>query len=175
MSKGFSSILWDEVVLSPVQIEHLVNGYLGWMGGTVLESADTIMRATGLAPSIPTRRVQDYLLIGRFARTGPTRGTRYMTEFYDNMRDANRVYSDIRFAVQLGDAEKAKKLAEKNKDTLRMRSAYNRAQRAISSINKQMLMIKIKKMSSSKKQDGIELLNNRKNEIAKRLAEKAAE
>ena len=36
MSQGFSHIPWERVQLSPVQVEHLVQGYLGWVGATTL-------------------------------------------------------------------------------------------------------------------------------------------
>ncbi|MCK4830920.1 hypothetical protein KA005_85205, partial [bacterium] len=175
MSKGFNAVLWDDVVLSPLQIEHLVNGYFGWMGGTVLESTDMIIRGVGLAPSIPERRVQDYVLVGRFARTGPTRGTRYLSEFYDNLHDANRAYANIRFAAQLGDQEKAMELAEKNKDALGMRNAYTGAQKAVSRINKAILIIRSKDIPSDEKREEIEMLNLMKNQIAKRIIEKTEE
>ena len=41
VSNVMDAILWDEVVLSPVQVEHLVNGYLGWVGATTLAGIDT--------------------------------------------------------------------------------------------------------------------------------------
>jgi len=175
MSKGFDAILWDEVTLSPVQIEHLVNGYFGWIGGITLESADSIARATGLAPSIPKRRIQDYTVVGRFARTGPTRGSRFLTEFYENLNDANRVYADIRFAQQLGNEEKAVDLAKKNKDVLALRQAYTRAQKAISNINKRILMIRVSKIPSDEKQKEMEKFAEMKNEIARRVVEKTQE
>ena len=172
MSKGFNTILWDDVVLSPLQIEHLVNGYFGWIGGTALESSDMIIRGVGLAPSIPERRIQDYMLVGRFARTGPTRGTRYLTEFYENLHDANRAYANIRFAAQLGDQEKAMKLAEKNEDKLAIRGIYAGAQKSISRINKAILITRSKDIPSDEKLEEIESLNMMKNQIAKRVIEK---
>lgn len=175
MSKGFSAVLWDEVTLSPPQIEHLVNGYFGWIGGTVLESSDILIRSTGLAPSIPERRIQDYIVVGRFSRTGPSRSTKYTTEFYRNLRDANRAYSNIRFARELGEMEKAIKLAEKNEDVLAVRSSYNSAQKVISKINKKILMVRNQKIPADEKLEEIDSLNAMKNEITKKVVEKTAE
>lgn len=174
MSKGFDAVLWDDVTLSPLQIEHLVNGYFGWMGGVTLESIDMIIRGTSMAPSTPERRIQDYMLAGRFARTGPTRGTRYTTEFYKNLYDANRVYADIRFAIDLGNKEKAMALAEKNKNVLAMRDIYVRAQKSISRIGKQAMVIRMKNMPDDQKREEIERLTRMKNEITKKVVEKSS-
>ena len=68
ISKAMDTILWDEVVLSPVQVEHLVKGYLGWAGATALSSVDMIARpALRVAPR-PDGRIEDNPLLGRFMR-----------------------------------------------------------------------------------------------------------
>ncbi len=50
-SAVMEAVLPDDMTLSPVQLDYLVDGYLGWVGSTVSAATDTILRATTGAPS----------------------------------------------------------------------------------------------------------------------------
>ena len=73
------------------------------------------------------------------------------------------------------DKEKAMKLAKKNKDVLAIRGAYANAQKAISMINKKIMLIRIKDMPADEKLAEIDSWNIKKNQIAKMIIEKTAE
>ena len=50
-------VLPDPAVLSPVQIEHLVQGYFGWLGSTTLAAADMLVTRPALdSPTRPQRK-----------------------------------------------------------------------------------------------------------------------
>ncbi len=129
-------VTWGKVVLSPVQIEHLVKAYFGWAGTTVLENMDIVTRAITDSPKPPASHWTDYPLIKRFAREAEGRNSKYMTNFYDHINELNEIQASIKQAREWGDAEKALSLFEKNKDKLRWRKTYNRLRLKLSKIRK---------------------------------------
>ena len=63
------------------------------------------------------------------------RHTKYMTMFYNQMKEMNQVFSDIREMRQLGEIERAKDKRAENRILLRFRTSYNRMSRRLSKIN----------------------------------------
>lgn len=151
LSSGFDKILWDKVVLSPVQIEHLIEGYLGWLGANILGTVDQVFtQPIGGFPGRPARRIEEFPIIGSFVRTAPARRTRFETIFYEQLNEVNQVYADIRNFRTIGELDKAINLARENKDKLRFRKLLNNRQRRLSEINKRIRKIRISKTMSAR-------------------------
>jgi hypothetical protein len=136
-----SRVFGDETpfALSPVQADHLIRGYFGTVGANAAGIIDTVWRgATG--QEAPDKRWSEYQPIRRFYRDlgAPAPYTRYSTLFYDGLREANRIYSDVRELQGLGKTAEAQDLAAEKRGILAMRQQLNRQQRRISEINKQM-------------------------------------
>jgi hypothetical protein len=166
LSQGFSKIPWDKVQLSPVQVEHLVKGYLGWMGATALAATDTIFRQSGAFPVKPAARVEEIPIIGSFIRTTPARQTKYATVFYDQLKEMNETYADIRNYRMLGETEKAINLARKEKDNLRFRKYANRIQKQLATLTKRMKLIRLNKtMSPQEKRLKLDRVSQQKNRL----------
>ena len=168
LSQGMDAILWEDVTLSPVQIEHLVNGYLGWAGAFTLGAIDTLFsRQVSGAPSAPDRRIEDFPVIGRFVREGDARSSKYLSSFYNNLGDINRAYADIRRYRDLKDEDKYKKALEENKDKLKHRKRFNRAQRILNKINKQIQAVTRGNLPDSVKRERIDELFRKRNKITR--------
>ncbi len=167
LAQGFNKIVPEKLEVSPIQVEHLVRGYLGWIGSTALEVTDAAYRtANPNAPREPEMRWWEYPLAKRFFRAGVARNTKYMTEFYESMNDINRVYNDIR-AVRERDPEAADRMKLEMAEQLEGRLAYNRKGRRLSKISKQMRQIRLDRtMSSAEKRRRLDELQQRKNAIA---------
>ena len=136
-----SRVFGDETpfALSPVQADHLIRGYFGTVGANAAGIIDTVWRgATG--QEAPDKRWSEYQPIRRFYRDlgAPAPYSRYSTLFYDGLREANRIYSDVRELQGLGKTAEAQDLAAEKRGILAMRQQLNRQQRRISEINKQM-------------------------------------
>ncbi|WFS20658.1 hypothetical protein P9K38_10080 [Pseudomonas sp. 905_Psudmo1] len=136
-----SRVFGDETpfALSPVQADHLIRGYFGTVGANAAGIIDTVWRgATG--QEAPDKRWSEYQPIRRFYRDlgAPAPYTRYSTLFYDGLREANRIYSDVRELQGLGKTAEAQDLAAEKRGILAMRQQLNRQQLRISEINKQM-------------------------------------
>jgi hypothetical protein len=148
LSAGFTTIPWEKVQLSPVQVEHLVKGYFGWVGATALSVADMFTRPIGGFAKPPSLRIEDIPGIGPFVRGTPSRQTKYASIFYEGLKEMNETYNDIRNFRMLGETDKALKLARKSKDKLRFRKLANKLQKNISAITKRIRLTKLDKTMS---------------------------
>lgn len=169
ISSGFDKILWDKVVLSPVQIEHLIQGYLGWLGANILGAVDQVFtQPIGGFPGRPSRRIEEFPIIGSFVRTTPARRTRFETIFYEQLNEVNQTYADIRNFRTIGELDKAIALSRQKKDKLRFRKLLNNRQRRLSEINKRIRQIRIsKRFSASEKKIKIDRQLEIKNRLLK--------
>ena len=174
ISKGMDAVLWDKVVLSPVQVEYLVKGYLGWIGAMTLGTIDNIfMEPLTGAPTDPTRRIDDYPAVGRFVRSNPVRNTKYATLFYEQLKEMNTAYSDVQNYRKLREFNKARESRQKNIEKLRWRTYFNKQQKRLSGITGRMKLIQLNKvMSAEAKRTEIDLLQREKNRILKIAVER---
>ncbi|MDP1771996.1 MAG: LPD38 domain-containing protein, partial [Methylobacter sp.] len=168
LSKAMDAILWDQVVLSPVQIEHLVNGYLGWAGATTLAGIDQIARPLVGAPAQPAMRLEDYPVIGRFMREGDGRNSRFITEFYDKQKELSQQFADIKQYRDNKEFDKYQEAMSEHKDDQRQRTYFNHVNKQITGLNNKIKLITANpSLSSEVKRDQIDLLNQRRIRLAK--------
>ena len=165
LAKGYDSIVWDSVKLSPIQMEYLVRGYLGWAGATTLGAMDTLLtRPLTGAPSRPLPKIDDYPLIGRFIRTGVPRSTRFISEFYKTQEDISRMAAKVNMLKRIGEDKKAMEVAVKNRDLLRWKTVFGRIQRDLSKLNKMKAAITAsRKLSPAEKALQIDQINQIRN------------
>ena len=167
-SHAMDAISWGSVVLSPVQIEHLVRGYLGWAGSTMLAGSDIAVREIIDAPTRPGMKVTDYPVIDRFAREGKGRSSKYITVFYDRLNETTRLYADIRQAREFGDLEKATQLKREGRNILRHKKALAKVQKHLSRLRKQIALIHHNRtMTAEQKRDKIDRLQAMQKRYAK--------
>lgn len=160
------------VDMSPKQLEHIYNGYLGTMGMYGLMLAD--MGTNWLTDrQKPSWSIEDYPVVRSFYRgDGPAKSTQYSTDLYDRMKEADQIWRTITAYRKEGRAEDAKELLVSNRDKLKNRGALGRARKQLGDINKQMDRIsRSDRYSREMKRIRIEQLRKRKNEIAQRIAE----
>lgn len=175
LSEAMDKVSWGKVVLSPIQVEHLVQGYLGWLGAASLATVDQIFtRPIGDFPVEPTRRIDDYPAIGRFVRSNPQRNTKYATLFYEQLQEMNEAHNDIQNFRKLGELEKAKKLRESKKGQLKLRKYFNAVQRKLSKVNRRLQKVHAnRELTAQEKRNEIDLLTVQKNRLVRIAAEKA--
>lgn len=131
----------SSLVLSPVQIDHLIGAYLGWLGTSVTATADVVAKSA-LGETAPEKAWHEYQPIRRFYRDLGVPGyTRQQTEFYDQLKEVGQIYSDINNFRKLGDTESALSLMAENKDKLKKRLMLNKVQRQLQKINARMKVI----------------------------------
>ena len=148
---------WEKVQYSPVQIEYAVKGYAAWLGGTVLSGVDSIIRMVS-GNERPEDGMNSIPIVGGALQKGARRfvvnledrkHTKYTTMFYEQLKEMNQVFSDIREMRKLGELERARGTIEENRLLLRYRTSYNRIARRLTKINNV-----IKRVTNDPRMDG---------------------
>jgi len=166
--------LSDDLVFSPIQIDYLVRGYLGWVGSMGAATID-VMAKSAQGIEQPEKGWTEYQPIRRFYSNSalPKSFTRYGTEFYGHLKEVGTIYSDIRYLREMGKDEEAVRLLEQSRDKLRYRQLLNRAQKRLSKLNQRMSMVKRNRsLSAEEKRRQIDSLTLRRNAITKRIVER---
>ncbi|MNP93542.1 Transglycosylase SLT domain protein [compost metagenome] len=163
------------MALSPVQIDHLIQGYTGAVGAGAVGLADTLWRRAS-GEELPARRWSEYQPIKRFYKdlTQEDNYTRYGTDFYSALKKADQAYADLQHLAKNGQEERAAAVEEKQADQLAMRSTLNKVNRSMSKINAEMKRIQTdKSMSAEAKRMELDRMRSMRNlmteEIGKEL------
>ena len=155
--------------LSPVQIDHLLRGYFGWLGSSTAMVADSLTYGMQGRGEKPDMRLKDIFLIGNFAEGLPSGSSKYVTALYEQASDIEKVYGSLRAAMKRGDEETAISIRESNAEELRKRRMVENVKGQLSKINQQIRTIHDDKvMSGAEKRARIDALEQRRDEASKR-------
>jgi hypothetical protein len=158
--------------LSPVQIDHLVAGYFGWLGTHVVLTTDFATRPLmGLPEQAERRWPDDYIVVGRFVKDLPAPQTKYVTQFYDHAQEVQQAMGDIRYYQSMGIKEKVKELRQENIGLLKLGPLYQAAQRQLGDLNKEIKLTQYRKLTPEEKRERIEKLTAKKNQLTKHVEE----
>ena len=167
-SKILEAVSFKQIQFSPVQMEHLVQGYFGWVGSTVASAVSISDYPRNVAslfqPNSP-------LFMG-FKVDLPSLQTKYKTEFYTQIQEMNEVMALMRLYQRRGENDKALQLFNKNKNILAWKSTYDKINRQIQSINRQIRLIESQDLSETEKMNKVRQLNLLKNELVRSLRER---
>ena len=169
-SKLLETVSFNQVQLSPVQIEHLVQGYFGWVGSTVV-SAVSVVDYPRKAAEFFTTGWDTPLGMG-FFKSLPSVQSKYKTQFYNQYTSMNEVFNLMRLYESRGEYNKALKVANKNKNLLQWRKAYVKVNTKIQQINKEIRRIQAdKNLTDAEKIDRTRQLSVVKNDMIQNLTE----
>lgn len=172
LSKGMEAVV-GQTALSPVQVDHLVNGYFGWAGATVLAGTDILTHNLVDSPVKPAKKFSEYPLIKRFVRKNPSRNTKYDEQFYDQMEEINRHWADIKLYQKQGQSHIAKEVQAENPNLNAQRSVVKSSQKQLSAINARKKAIYASRdMSAEEKREALDELDIRSNIITKRAVQR---
>ena len=170
-----TAMLGENAALSPVQVDHLIGGYLGQVGAWGAGVVDTIWR-TANGESEPAKRWSEYQPIRRFYRDlgAPAPYDRYSTLFYEGLKESGRVYADVKRLQELGRMDEARELVTEKRGELSLRKALNSTQRELSSINNRMDTVRRGDWDGERKRvelDRLQLIKSRLTEVAGKQVE----
>ncbi|WP_299202596.1 LPD38 domain-containing protein [uncultured Amphritea sp.] len=163
----------ESLVISPVQADYLIQGYLGWIGSMGAATVDVIAK-TAQGQQSPSKEWYEYQPIRRFYKNDSKPGyTRYGTEFYKVLKEVDRTYADIMNLRKLGENEAAADLLEESGGKLRARDLLHKAQRTLSALSARAKMIQSNsKLSGDVKRRQLDLIRVRQTEIQKRIVDR---
>jgi hypothetical protein len=180
LAKGTSWVLDNtlghisqNLVVSPVQADYLVQQYLGWVGSMGAATVDVISK-TAQGHESPYKEWHEYQPIRRFYKDASNPSyTRYGTEFYKVLREVNQTYADVKYLRLMGEDEKAAELLSENKNKLQSRRLLAKTQRRLSKLNAQTKLIHAnKRMDEGEKRRGLDMLLKQKNMIQERIVKR---
>ena len=160
----------QNLVVSPVQADYLIQQYLGWVGSMGAATVDVISKTTQGHES-PHKDWYEYQPISRFYRDASNPSyTRYGTEFYQVLREVNQTYADIKHLRLMGESGKAAELAAENGSKLKVKALLAKTQRQLSKLNAQTKLIHAnKRMSGGEKRRRLDVLLKNKNYIQEKI------
>ena len=160
----------DYVGLSPKQVDHLLRGYFSWVATAGTTVSDYVVRPALDRGERPAMRLRDVFLAGNFAEGLPTGSSRYVTQMYEQSRQAEQAYASYREAIKMGDTEKARSIQATEGSKLKNRVAYVNATKQLSELNQQSKRIEANRlMTSDVKRERLSEIEQRRGAIAKRV------
>lgn len=158
----------EKAELSPVQVEYAIKGYFGWLGGTV---ASTSMYA--VMPfkdgEYPDTNWMDKASLG-FVKTLPANMSQYTTAFYENNKQIQQAFADMRHYAEIGEMDKVQEIMEEKGDKIALQKMYTQTSKQMANIRKQISIVtNDKSMDGATKREEID----RMKELISMLAKQA--
>ena len=154
---------------SPVQIDHLVQGYFGWLGSFAVAGADM---ATRPLTNEPTRPTADYVKMatGGIASELPEQGSRYVTQMYNQAQALEQAYGTWQSLIKAGRGDEARQFYQDNRKELGEYGGVEGMKQNEAKINEMIRMIERSQMDPDVKRERITALKQQANRNASRLA-----
>jgi len=158
----------EKAELSPVQVDYAIKGYLGWLGGTI---ATTSMYA--VMPfkegAYPDTQWMDKASLG-FVKTLPANMSQYTTAFYENNKQIQQAFADMRHYSAIGEMDKVQEIMEEKGDKIALQKMYTQTSKQMANIRQQISVVtNDKSMDGATKREEID----RMKELISMLAKQA--
>jgi len=129
----------EKAELSPIQMDYAIKGYFGWLGGTV---ASTSMYA--VAPfregEYPDTKWMDKASLG-FVKGLPSNMSQYTTSFYENNKQIQQAFADMRHYTEIGEMDKVQQIYEDKGDKIALQKLYTQTSKQMANIRKQISIV----------------------------------
>jgi len=170
-------------VLSPIKAQALLDGYTGTLGVAIMNGFDSLLAAAGAIPGKPAGAFGDpssmpgilanFTGMNRFYREDAQMVSRFVGDFYKIKEMTDQLVRSQNLARQAGDFNRLQELRGEEGLPLQMRSAVNAASEQISDLNKRIRLIERRDIDAVAKAEQIEPLIKRRDDIAKRVVDRA--
>ena len=154
--------------LSPVQIDHLVRSYFGWVGTASVASADFMLRPMTNEPSRPEKDMLKWMS-GGMVTDKDSAGSRYVSHLYDQLGELESAYGTWQQLRKEGKADDAREFAADHRDELRQYRQSENVKQRLSEMNKQIRMIERSDRHPAEKRILINRIRARQSDMAERL------
>lgn len=152
---------------SPVQIDHMIRGYFGWLGSFVVGASDILARpATGQAD----RSAPDYwkTATGGIISELDGSASRYVSQMYEQSKAIEQAYGTWRSLLKEGRAEEAAAFREDRADQIAANGMATNFKTAQANLNNQIRVIeRSTTMSAAEKREAINAIRERQDQAAR--------
>jgi hypothetical protein len=170
MSAGLNAVtgVVDKEALSPVQIDHMLRGYFGWLGSFIVGASETVLRpATGQ----PGHATPDYwkTLTGGMAAELDGAPSRYVTQMYQQAKAVEQAYGTWKLLQKQGKAAEAGEFLQDNRELVGQYHTAERLKRLEAHLNQRMKVIESSELSGDEKRDQVRAIQRQKDRIARHM------
>lgn len=159
--------------LSPKQVDHLIAAYTGTLGQYVLDMSSLVANSMSDAER-PASRSGDIPILKVLYQGDSPRSTKYQSEFYDMMREADQLNRTIKAYREEGRVDAAEQLMAANREKLRHRPALGFARKQLGNVRNQMdAVYRDTRMTPEQKRQRLDALQRQSNQIAERIVKLA--
>lgn len=156
--------------LSPVQMESLLHGYFGSLGGLALGVTDAITRPLTGQPVGPSSTLSGWT--GGMIDDMSNQQSRYVTTMYDNLNNIEQAYNSYHTYLKTGQLDKARTEYESNRNLIATYGMAESTKRAMSQLNNQeKRIVNSQTLSASTKRNMLDSINTRKDALAHRVSD----
>ena len=131
--------------LSPVQVDSLVRGYLNWFGDLANGAFDELARHTyadrGERPMLSEDQIAKKVVGPWLTSDENDTGSRYVTDMYQKMTDAEQAHGSLQAAVKSGDTDRAQDIMSSRTEDLDRYKSLEHLKSEESRISKMMRQI----------------------------------
>lgn len=170
LSTAGNAVTFDHF-LSPVQIDHVIQGYFGWLGATTVATAEFVTNARSVMGE-PARPSKDWIktMSGGLIADTESAGSRYVSQIYEQSKKIEEAYATWAMLNKTGKVDEAEQWKDAHMDELRKYRMIEQVKHAESELNNQIKIIERSDMTADEKKESIKELRDQKHEIAKQIA-----
>jgi len=170
ISTGMNAVtdLVGQEGLSPVQVDHLLRGYFGWLGTFVVGAGDVLARpATGQ----PKQATPDYWKAATGGMISDLSGapSKYVSQMYDQAREIEQAYGTWRALQNEGKSQQAAAFAESAREDLHQYRNVERVKRGEAVLNKLIKQVERGDSTPDEKREQIREIQQQKDRLARSL------
>lgn len=154
---------------SPVQIDHMLRGYFGWLGSFVVGAGDVIARpATGQT----SRAASDMWKVATGGMVSELRDapSRYVSQMYEQAREIEQAYGTWRSLQKEGKTLEAQEFFKDNREDLSKYRRIEAVKKQESKLNERIRIIERSDMDGDAKRDLIRSIQVQKDRVARQIA-----
>jgi hypothetical protein len=166
LSRGVSTASLG--ALSPVQIDHLVRGYFGWLGTFVVSAGDMIARSMSNEPARPTSDIWKIATQG-MVTTMPEPQSRYVTQMYNQAKELEQAYGTFNDLIKRGRVDEAKTFVNDNKKPITQYGFVEAIKKEEAKFNELIRIVENSKMTPEVKRAKIDQIKASQNTLAQKL------
>lgn len=154
---------------SPVQVDHLLRSYFGWLGSFVVGVADVLARP---ATDQPGNAAPDYwkTATNNIASSLDGASSRYVSQMYDQAKEIEQAYGTWRALLKEGKTDEAQSFMEANKTEISKHKFIERVKKSAALLNQQIKHIERSDMPGDEKRAKIIRLREQQDRVARQVA-----
>jgi len=155
---------------SPKRLQSLIRGYTGTVGMYALMASDAVTRRAFGHPDRPTRGLHNMPVVTRFWRDPNPRTSKYATELYDMLNEADELYRTMNAYRKQRRLDEVRKIMTEDKGKLAARAYLHDIASAVSDINAKIRHIQYGALPPDTKKERIDSLNQKRLRLMAKVA-----